>query len=42
MIAERIERRFFKDMALGVIHYVQPVGYRSADGLVAQVYDQML
>ena len=29
-------------MAPGLIHYVQPVGYRFADGLVAQVYDEML
>ncbi len=42
MLAERIERKIFKDVAPKAIHYIKPVDYRDAQGLVATVYDQML
>ncbi len=42
MFAERIERKIFKDIAPKGIHYIKPVHYRDAQGLVATVYDQML
>jgi hypothetical protein len=41
MFAERIERKFFKDIAPKGIHYIKPVNDRDAQGLVAIVYDQM-
>ena len=42
MLAERIERKIFKDIAPKVIHFITPVDYRDARGLVATVYDQLL
>ncbi|MCH7689258.1 MAG: carboxymuconolactone decarboxylase family protein [Planctomycetes bacterium] len=42
MLAERIERKIFKDIAPKGIHYIKPVHYRDAQGLVATVYDQLL
>jgi AhpD family alkylhydroperoxidase len=41
MFVERIERKFFKDIAPKGIHYIKPVNYGDAQGLVATVYDQM-
>ena len=41
MLVERIERKFFKDIAPKGIHYIKPVNDRDAQGLVAIVYDQM-
>ncbi len=39
---ERIERKIFKDVVPQVVHYVEPVKYDDAQGLVRVVYDQML
>jgi len=41
MIAERIERKFFRDSAPQRIHYITPIPQDEADGLVADVYNQM-
>ncbi len=41
MFAERIERKFFRDSAPQRIHYITPIPQNEADGLVADVYDQM-
>ena len=42
MLAERIERKIFKDIVPKAIHWIEPVKYDHAEGLVRVVYDQML
>lgn len=42
MIAERIERTIFQELAPKSIHYVPPVKHNQAQGLVARVYEQMI
>ena len=41
MFVERIERKFFRDNAPQRIHYITPIPQAEAEGLVADVYDQM-
>ncbi len=41
MIAERIERKIFRDSAPQRINFITPIPQDEADGLVADVYDQM-
>lgn len=41
MIAECIERKYFRDSAPQRIHYITPIPQDEADGLVADVYQQM-
>ncbi len=38
---ERIKRKIFKDVAPQVVHYIEPVAYDDAQGMVATVYHQM-